>query len=135
MIRNLCILLALCLALSCQSDAQSRKHRVFDKKFIFVTALSVGVSIAATVAVSRCRHDHGIGPCVDGGYGEYKQREALRQGLTAFLIWPSYRIKQIEDSEGSEHSWWWTLQAANTALNIVPIAINARRHYGPRDRD
>src|SRR5690242_10911042 len=71
-------------------------HRVFDKKFLFLTALSVGTSIAATITISRCRRDHGIGPCTDGGYGEFNARETLRQVQTGFLIIPSWKIKKIE---------------------------------------
>lgn len=135
MIRNACLILALCLFTSA-ADAQvikAVKHRVADKKFWISTAISVGSSIAASATINRCRHDHGIGPCTDGGYGEFKTREGLRQGLPAFLILPTYKIKQIEDEDGSKYKYWWLLQAANAGVNVGVIIQNKRKHYGPRE--
>lgn len=109
------------------------RHRVFDKKFLFVTAANVGFSIAATRSLVKCRHDHGIGPCTDGGYGEFKTREGLRQGLTGGLAILSYFHKQAEDEDGGKYKFWWLFQAGNTAVNAGVIVQNARKHYGPRD--
>ncbi len=121
------------------------RRRVFDKKFLVVTAVSVGVSIGTSFAVNKCRHDHGIGPCQEGGYGEFKTREGLRQGLTGFLILPSWKLKQIEESpvltgakdngQGAKHKFWWLFPAANAGFNAAIIAQNKFKHYGPRDHD
>jgi hypothetical protein len=133
--------LFLLAAVCCQSamgqePKPARRHRVFDKKFLLLTAVSVGASIAASFAIHRCRRDHGIGPCTDGGYGEFKTRETLRQGLTAFLILPSYKIKKIEDEDGGKYKFWWLFPAANAGLNLGVIAQNAGKRYGPkRDKD
>ena len=110
-------------------------QRVFDKKFFFLTALSIGTSIAATATITRCRRDHGIGPCTDGGYGPYAQREALRQVQTGFLILPSYKIKRIEDQDGIRRKFWWVFPAFNAAWNSGVMIENARKHYGPKDKD
>jgi len=110
-------------------------QRVFDKKFFFLTALSIGTSIAATVTITRCRRDHGIGPCTDGGYGPYTARETLRQVQTGFLILPSYKIKRIEDEDRIKHKFWWVFPAFNAAWNSGVMIENARKHYGPKDKD
>ncbi len=112
------------------------RKRVFDKKFLAVTAVNIGASVAASFALNKCRHDHGIGPCTSGGYGEFKTREALRQGLTGFLVFTSWKLKQLEDEDGSKHKFWWLFQAANTGVNAGVIAQNASKHHWPaRDRD
>ncbi len=137
MIRKLCILAAL-LTFASTANAQTLKavkHRVADKKLWISTAISVGASVAASFALNKCRHDHGIGPCTDGGYGEFKTREGLRQGLTGFLILPTFKLKKLEDDDGSKHKLWWLFQAANTGVNLGVIAQNARKHYGPREKD
>jgi hypothetical protein len=121
-----------------RADAQALKvikHRVFDKKFLVATAVSVGLSIAATRSLVRCRADHGIGPCTDGGYGPFTQREVLRQGMTGFLILPSYETKRIEDRDDAKHKFWWLFPAFNAAWNSGVIVQNARKRYGPKDKD
>jgi hypothetical protein len=124
------------MPLAAQQPKAPVKHRIADKKFWLLTAASVGASVAASFAVNRCRRDHGIGPCTDGGYGEFKTREVLRQGLTAFLILPTYKIKKIEDEDGAKHKFWWLFEAGNIGLNAGVIAQNAGKHYGPkRERD
>ncbi len=138
MIRKLLAGIVAILIIASPANAQAVpavKHRTFDKKFLVWTALSVGASIAVTATLTRCRHDHGIGPCTDGGYGEYKTREVLRQGLTGFLILPAYKIKKIEDEDGSRHKFWWLLPAFNTGANATIIAQNALKRYGPREKD
>jgi hypothetical protein len=99
--------------------------------------------------ISRRRHettdrtvhsDFDCGDAVGGaaaeGSGEFKTREVLRQGLTAFLILPTYKIKKIEDEDGAKHKFWWLFEAGNIGLNAGVIAQNAGKHYGPkRDRD
>lgn len=111
------------------------KHRVADKKFWISTAISVGTSIAASATINRCRRDHGIGPCTDGGYGEFKTREGFRQGLTGFLIFPTYKIKKLEDQGGTKYKFWWLFQAANAGVNIGVIVQNRRKPYGPKELD
>jgi len=108
------------------------RHRVFDKKFLLVTAVSVGVSIAATRSLTRCRADHGIGPCTDGGYGEFKAREVLRQGLTGFFILPSYKVKSIEDNQGCKHKFWWVFPVVAIGMNAGVMVQNQSKHYGPK---
>ena len=137
-IRKLIITAAAALLFASAADGQALKaikHRVFDKKFLLATAISVGVSIAATATITRCRRDHGIGPCTSGGYGEYHARETLRQVQTGFLILPSYKIKRIEDEDGKKHKFWWVLPAINAAWDGGVIAENARKHYGPKEKD
>jgi hypothetical protein len=138
MIRKLLTILAALLILCSSANGQALKvikHRVFDKKFLVATALSVGLSIAATRSLVRCRADHGIGPCTDGGYGPFTQREVVRQGMTGFLILPSYEIKRIEDRDDAKHKFWWVIPAFNAAWNSGVMVENARKHYGPKDKD
>jgi hypothetical protein len=108
-------------------------HRVFDKKFLIVTAISVASSVAATYTINRCRQDHGIGPCTDGGYGPFRAREILRQVQTGFLVLPSFKIKQIEDRKEMKHKLWWLFPAINTVLNTGVMIQNSRKHYGPKE--
>jgi hypothetical protein len=108
-------------------------HRVFDKKFLVVTAINVGVSIGTTLAIAKCRQDHGIGPCQDGGYGPFPAREALRQGLTGFLILPSFKVKAIEDRDNDKHKFWWLIQTVPVAINTQILVSNRLKHYGPKE--
>lgn len=111
---------------------QGIRQRVLDKKFLLATAISVGASIAATATISRCRRDHGIGPCTDGGYGPFTQREVIRQALTGFLIWPSFEVKRIEERDGADHKIWWIFPTFNAAWSSGVIIQNASKHYGAR---
>lgn len=132
------VFLLVLIFLASTAAAQARpvvKHRVFDKKFLAVTALSVGLSVAASFTLARCRHDHGIGPCSDGGYGEFKAREVLRQVQTGFLILPTWKLKSVEDEEGAKHKFWWIFEAANAGLNAGVIAENRSKHYRPKELD
>ncbi len=112
------------------------KQRLFDKKAIFLTAANVGTSIWATLAIRKCRADHGKGPCADGGYGPFGWREGLRQTQTGGLAILSLKIKSIEDADGDKHKFWSTLQAGNIGWNLGVIAENANRRFGPkREKD
>jgi hypothetical protein len=108
--------------------------RIFDKKLLFLTAVDVGLSIAATKSLVSCRADHGIGACTDGGYGEFKTREGLRQGLTGFLALTSWELKWIEDQDGDKYKFWWLFQAGNAAVNAGVMIENGRKHFGPKDK-
>ena len=126
------VLAMLAVGTSAQTPISAIKHRVADKKFWLATGISIGTSIAATITISRCRHDHGIGPCTNGGYGPFQARETLRQVQTGFLILPSYKIKAIEDRNNDKHKFWWLFPAINAGLDSGMIIQNARKHYGPK---
>lgn len=111
------------------------KARVADVKFWLVTGVNVAVSITATKKLVDCRHDHGIGPCVDGGYGEFKARETLRQGFTGGVTLISFEIKKIEDREDNKYKFWWLLPALNSAWNASGMIRNASHSFPPRDKD
>ena len=105
------------------------KHHVFDKKLIILTAVSIGVSIATSSTINRCRHDHGIGPCSDGGYGEFKAREVLRQVQTGFLVLPTFKIKKIEDDRQSKHKFWWLIEAGKPGVGILKQYVDMLPKY------
>jgi hypothetical protein len=107
--------------------------RIADLKFWLATGINIGVSVATTWTIARCRADHGIGPCQDGGYGEFKTREGLRQGLTGGLTLVSFEIKKIEDTNGDRHKFWWLFPVGETAVNASVIIENAARHFGPKE--
>ena len=109
------------------------KHRVTDWKFWTANGVSIGSSIAATYSLVKCREDHGIGPCTDGGYGEFKTREGLRQGLTGGIVLLSFKIKSIEDENNDRYKFWWLLPVGNAAFNSSIIITNASKHYGPKE--
>jgi len=109
------------------------KRRVTDGKFLLANGLSIGASVAATLTITRCRRDHGIGPCLDGGYGDYKAREGVRQAQTGILFGVSWAIKRIEDEDGSRHKFWWIFPIGNAVYNTAIVTVNATRHYGPRE--
>lgn len=110
------------------------RARVADKKFWLVAGLTVGTAVATTLTINRCRHDHGIGGgCVDGGYGEYRAREALRVSLAvgmAALAWP---LKRIEDEDDRRFKAWWMMPVGVAAWNASTIARNGARTFGPRE--
>jgi hypothetical protein len=110
-------------------------RRILDKKFLLQTALNVGISIAATRSLAACRRDHGIGPCTDGGYGEFKAREVLRQGMTLASIPLSFKIKSIEETNQDKHKFWWIIQAVPIGINSGVMIQNASKHYGPKEKD
>lgn len=112
-----------------------RRHRVADWKWWTANIVSVGTSAAATYYLWRCREDHGIGPCTDGGYGPFKAREILRQGQTGAFIGISWKIKEIEDNQGSHYKFWWLFPVGNAAYNAGVMIENARKNYGPKEVD
>lgn len=111
------------------------KPAVADLKFWLLTGANIGLSVARTKSLVRCRADHGIGPCTDGGYGEFKAREIIQQGATAGSIILSYFHKRAEDRDGSSPKFWWIWQGGSIALNTGVIVTNASKHYGPKERD
>jgi hypothetical protein len=111
-------------------------HRVFDKKFAAVLVADIVVSVVATKKLKKCRADHGIGPCADGGYGEFTAREILRQIQTGAVSLLSWKIKTLDDRDGSKYKFWWLFPAANAAWNAGGIIQNATKHnWPPRDKD
>lgn len=111
------------------------KRRVADWRWWVVTGVTVGTAIVTTRTIDRCRTDHGIGPCVDGGYGEYRAREALRISLAVGINAVSWPIKKIEDEDGRRFKTWWLLPAGVTAWNASTIARNRARTFGPRETE
>lgn len=109
------------------------KTRVADWRFWTANGISVGTSIAATRTITKCREDHGIGPCNAGGYGEYKSREFLRQAQTGTLFFISLKIKGIEDENHDRYKFWWLLPLGNAAYNAEVIITNATKHFGPKE--
>lgn len=108
--------------------------RVADKKFWLVAGLTVGTAVATTLTVNRCRRDHGIGGgCADGGYGEYRAREALRISLAAGMMALAWPLKRIEDSEDHGIKVWWAMPAAVAAWNASTILRNRARSFGPKE--
>lgn len=107
------------------------RQRLFDKKLVGLLAADIGVSIASTRSLVRCRADHGIGPCNDGGYGEFKARETLRQAQTATLDLCAIFLKRAEDKQDGR-KFWWLFPTFNTAWNASNIARNAFHTYPPK---
>lgn len=111
------------------------KPRVADLKFWIVTVADVAISIAATRKLVNCRHDHGIGPCVDGGYGEFKTREGLRQAFAGGATLISFEIKKIEDSNDDKYKFWWALPVGNIAWNASGMVRNATHGFPPKEKE
>lgn len=122
--------LALLAILTLAGNAEA-KPRVADKKFWVMAGLAVASSIATTQSIHRCRQDHGIGPCIGGGYGEFRARETVRFSLTGGLVVASYFWKRIDSESGTKHSFWWTLPLGAIAVNGGTIARNQLRTFGP----
>jgi len=114
---------------------KAAKHRVADAKFWLGAAANIGVSIARTKTLVDCRHDHDFGTCVDGGYGEFRTREALTQTLTGGLTVLSYFHKRAEDQDpDTKYKFWWLFSGINTGMNAGVIIENATKSHKDRDR-
>ncbi len=109
------------------------KARVADWKFWAVTAGTIGISVATTKSLVDCRHDHGIGPCVDGGYGEFRAREVLRNGLAVGINLITYQINRIEDDEDHKFKTWWLMPVGVTAWNAATMVRNKVHTYPPKE--
>lgn len=111
------------------------KHRLIDKKFVALTLLNIGVSVAATKSLVACRADHGIGPCTDGGYGPFPAREAVRQAFTGTMALISLKLKSIEDKGTYRFKFWWIPQAVSIGVNAGVMIQNASKNYKPKERE
>lgn len=84
--------IALCLAPGASAGPRTWKEVLKDPRVWVVAGVSMASSIAATIEINHCRKrpNAGIAFC-DGGYGEYKAREWVRNvgqaGMVAFSMY------------------------------------------------
>ena len=132
--KKLTLIAALLFATSLAANPlDAIKHRVLDKKFWTVTAINVGLGIITSRAIQKCRADHGIGPCQDGGYGDFNAREGVRQAFVIGMELPAFKVKQIEDEQPSKHKTWWAILAVPIGINTEILVANRLKHYGPKE--
>jgi hypothetical protein len=72
---------------------------------IFIIGLNEGAAWANTLEVARCRPRAGVEKC-ETGYGAWKGAQVGYHALAAVNILITYKIKHIEEENGTKFKTW-----------------------------
>ena len=118
---------ALFLACLCAGCAEAKPHPRLKHvaEIVYNFGLPAGTSLLATREIHKCRQEFGIGPCPNGGYGEFRTRMALNFGISVGLGTLSHFWHKDCDCKES------FIPTTGVIVWNTVTAIQAATHKGP----